>query len=538
MNKKILSTLMAAAIAASSASCVMAAEDVTLQEGGTMKLATVSAAGSIDPADVALDLWTEYCKMCVEGMVSYDSEGNMIYEAAESIDISDDELVYTFHLRDNKWSDGSDVVADDFLNTMFRALDPENGMAIYANMLYYIDGAEAYNKGEGAKEDVKAVALDDKTLEITLKAPCSYFLSLLSMPVYYPSKTGLATNEDETWEKNPETSLGNGAFCLESFTDGDGYTMVKNPYYYQADKVKLDRVEVKFMSEPTAQITAFESGDYQVVTGLPDYIQDTYTEENGLFIWTMLTSKFVLPNLNSEPLNDVRVREALALAINREQVCGVIGTDYIPSVNYVAEYMLSPSGSGEYFKDEQEPLFTEDVARAQELLAEAGYPGGEGFPTLRFIYPNREKDALFAQGIQAQLKANLNIDIELIGEEDDVYAQDRKEGNYDLARHSWTADFNDPINYLNLYVGGASSNYNGVNDADFDAAIAASDAATDPVERAGYLHEAQNILVAENFYVIPIDTQIYVCLMDPSLGGITKNEKGEPMYRFAGYKAQ
>ncbi len=531
MKKKIMSALMAASLAASMVCPAFAQETV---KGGEISIATVSSTGGLDPAGFALDMWVEYAKLCTDGLVSYDSEGNIIYESAESIDMSDDGLVWTFHLRENRWSDGSDVTAADFVNTIDRALDPNNGNAIYANMLYKIDGAEEYNNGEGALEDVKAVAVDDRTLEITLAEPCSYFLKMMSMPVFYPSKAGLATNDNAAWFKDPATSLGNGAFCLESYTDSVGYTLVKNEYYYQADKVNLDRINVQFMSDATAQLSAYMTGEINIVTGLPDYVADTYTEEDGLFIWKMLSSKFVLPNLAVEPLDDVRVREAIALALKREDIGSVVGSDYIPSLNYVAEYMLSNS-SDQYFKDEQEPLFTEDEDRARELLAEAGYENGEGFPVLTFKYPNREKDSLMAQAIKAQLKSVLNIDIELIGEEDEVYAQDRKDGNYELMRHSWTADYNDPINFLNLYVSEAPSNYNGVANEAFDSAIANSDAAMDPQERNGYLHEAQNILVSENFYVIPVVTQVYVCLIDPSLANIATNDKGEPMYRFAGY---
>lgn len=236
--------------------------------------------------------------------------------------------------------------------------------------------------------------------------------------------------------------------------------MVKNEYYYQADLVNLDRITVQFISDQTALLSAYQTGEVNVVTGLPDYVLDQYTEETGLFIWSMLTSKFILPNLSVAPLDDERVREAIALALNREEICSVIGSDYIASVNYVAEYMLSTI-SDEYFKDEQDPLFTEDEERAKELLAEAGYPDGEGFPTLTYKYPNSEKDSLMAQAIQAQLKSVLNIDIELVGEEDEVYAQEKKDGSYELIRHSWTADYNDPINFLNLYTSDSTSNYNG-----------------------------------------------------------------------------
>lgn len=166
---------------------------------------------------------------------------------------------------------------------------------------------------------------------------------MMSMPVFYPSKEGAATNENDAWWQDPATSLGNGAFTLESYTDGVGYTVVKNPYYYQADKVSLDKINVQFISDQTALLSAYQTGEVDVVTGLPDYVKDQYTEEDGLFIWTMLTSKFMLPNLSVAPLDNEQVREAIALALSRQQICDVIGSDYIPSVNYVAEYMLSNS---------------------------------------------------------------------------------------------------------------------------------------------------------------------------------------------------
>ena len=534
--KKLVCLFMALVMIMSLSFMAFAGEDSDYSYGGEINIATVSCAGSLDPAGVAIDMWTEYAKLCTDGLISYDSEGNIVYETAESFDVSEDGLVYTFYLRENaKWSDGSDVTADDFINTIMRALDPENGGAIYANMLYGIKGAEEFHNGEATEDDVMAKALDAHTLQFTLDEPCSYFLKMMTVPVFYPSKAGLASNDDEGWYKDPEKSLGNGAFCLESYSEGEGYTVVKNPYYYQADKVYLDKINVYFITDTTALMASYVTGEMDVVTGLPDYVADDYTEEDGLFIWTMLTSKFILPNLEVEPLDNELVREAIALALNRTEICAAIGNDYIPSVNYVAEYMLSPAGE-QYFKDEVEELFVEDEERARELLAEAGYPNGEGFPTLSYKYPNSEKDSLLAQGIQAQLKEVLNIDIVLEGEEDGVWSSDRENGDYDLIRHSWTADFNDPINYLSLYVTGASSNYNHVSDAAYDEAIEKSNSAATVEERVEYLHEAQKILVSDNFYVIPAVTQVYICLINPDLENISTNDKGEPLYRFAALK--
>ena len=533
MDKRKFLALLLSLVLAAAPMCAAGAEGT----GKVLRLATFSGAGDLDPAGIAIDMWTEYCKLCVDPLIRFDENGEVVYEAAESYEVSDDQLVWTFHLRENgKWSDGSPVVAGDFINTIQRALNPDNGMSIYASVLYPIAGAQEARSGEGSLDDVAAVALDDYTLQITLKAPCTYFTSLLTVGPFYPSKTGLATLEDPAWWKNPETSLGNGAFFMIDYADGDHYTVRKNPYYWNADAVRLEEIDVQLIYDQQALLAAYQTGAVHVATGLPDYIGMSYQGSDELFIWNMLTSKFILPNLNVAPLDDLRVREAIALGIDRAQVCAVIGTDYIPSTSYVAEYMMS-NASSEYFSKERDPLFTEDIEKAQALLAEAGYPNGEGFPTLTYTYPNSDKDSLLAQAIQAQLKMNLGIQIELNGVEDQVYSTTRADGSYDLIRHSWTADFNDPINYLDLYTSYSGGNYNGVNSPEYDALIEASNATSDQVERNDLLHRAEQLLVGENFYVIPIATQVYICLHSPNLTGVTVNEKGEPMYRYADLEA-
>ena len=199
--RKILAVLLVLALAIAPMTCASAegAEKV-------LNIATFSGAGDLDPAGIAIDMWTEYCKMCVDPLIRFDADGNVVYEAAESYEVSEDGLVWTFHLRENgKWSDGSPVTAADFINTIQRALNPDNGMSIYASVLYPIVGAQEARSGEGSLDDVAAVALDDYTLQFTLKAPCTYFTSLLTVGPFYPSKVGLATLEDPSWWKNPET---------------------------------------------------------------------------------------------------------------------------------------------------------------------------------------------------------------------------------------------------------------------------------------------------------------------------------------------
>ena len=446
--------------------------------------------------------------------------------------MSDDQLVWTFKLReDAKWSDGSDVTAADFINTIRRALDPETSQSIYADQLYVIAGAEACHSGEGAWEDVQVLAPDDKTLEFHLTQPCGYFLKLLSLPVYYPSKEGVATNDNATWATTPETSLCNGPFMLTDYVEGQYYTVEKNPYFYNADEVKLETITTKIINDTQAKIAAYESGQIDVATGLPDYIETQYEGSDELTIWNMLTTLAIMPNLEVEPLGDVRVRQAIALALSRDTIAASMGANYEGSTTWVPKYMLSNTGEG-YFSEEAES-FTEDAEKAKSLLAEAGYPDGAGFPTLTYTYPNNDKDALMAQALQAQLKAVLNINIELQAQESEVFNTTKSEGTFDLLRYSWTADFDDPINYLSMFVSTSALNFNHVNDADFDAAIASSNTALDQEERNTYLHEAERILVADNFYMIPVTTMHYIGLRKPDITGVTYDGTGLTLYRYA-----
>ena len=193
-----------------------------------------------------------------------------------------------------------------------------------------------------------------------------------------------------------------------------------------------------------------------------------------------------------EPLDDVRVREAINLAIDREELCRIVGTDTEPTYNLVAKYMKDRE-TGEYFVDEAEQPFEENVERAKELLAEAGYPDGEGFPALTYSYPTLEMDSDTAQVIQEQLKENLNIDIELRAQELQSNYSSRYAGDFELIRMNWTADFADPYTYLSMLLSNSTYNCSGINDPEYDALVEQSDSETDPAARAELMHEAEQL---------------------------------------------
>ncbi len=487
--------------------------------------------GSLDPAGFALQSWNGFARLCSLPLISYDENGNVLYEAAESYEISDDQLTYTFHLREEaKWSDGSAVTAADFLNTIHRALDSETSGSVYADQLFVIEGAQEAYEGTGSMDAVQAIAEDDYTLVFHLAKPCAYFTKLLALPVYYPSKTGVAVSGTD-WYKDPETCLCNGPYMLTEFVQDQYYTVEKNPYYFDADNVKIDKIINQTITDTQSVIAAYTSGEVDVASGLPDYIETQYADSDELYIWSMITTTAVMPNVNVEPLDNELVREAIALALDRSSICASMGTNYEPTYAWVPKYMTSNKGGG-YFYDEVSH-FSENAERAKELLAEAGYPEGEGFPTLTYTYPSNDKDAILAQAIQAQLKSVLNIDIQLEAQETEVYNTTKREGTFELLRYNWTADFTDPINYLALFTSDSALNFNGVSDEAYDEAIANSNNAATQEERNTYLHEAESILVDENFYIIPVSTMHYVGLRNPAITGVTYNDKGESNYRFA-----
>ncbi|MFA6729315.1 MAG: peptide ABC transporter substrate-binding protein, partial [Prevotella sp.] len=303
--------------------------------GSSIKEITIaedSQDGSLDPAGFALASWVSFSKLCSVPLLSYDKSGTEIMEAAESYTVSDDNLTWTFKLRpEGKWSDGSQVTAGDFINTVRRALDPSNSNSIYGEQLYVIAGAEAAGSGKGSLENVGVSAPDDLTLVFHLTAPCPYFKKLLALPVYYPSKAGVATAANQNWYKDPSTCLCNGAYKLAEFIQDQSITVEKNPYYYNKDKVLIEKIKIQYISDSQARIAAYESGEVNVVTGLPDYIETKYAGKPDLSIWHMLTTTALLPNEKVKPLDDVRVRQALALALNRTDICTAMGKNYEPS---------------------------------------------------------------------------------------------------------------------------------------------------------------------------------------------------------------
>lgn len=534
MKKKLTAALLTLTLVCTGALSGCVTADPSAEEGEKgITVAISSDTGTMDPAGSIALTYLAYSVSALDELLTYNENGEIEYRAAESYEVNDDSTVWTFHLREDAlWSDGTPVTSADFMNTITRALDPASGSG-YANYLFTIENAEAIYNGEADVDSLGVETPDEHTLIFRLAEPCVYFLDLLRLPVYTPSCSEYADSVDSGWDRDPETSLSNGPFCLAEYVPDQYFVLEKNENYWNADAVKLDTITYRFFDDTQSMANAYEAGEADVATSLSSTVMEAYEGTDDLFVTDQIATRYIYMNLNVEPLNDVRVREAINLAINREELCQIVGSDTEPAYNLVAKYMKDKN-TGEYFVDEADQPFEEDVAKAQELLAEAGYPNGEGFPELTYNYPTLEMDSDTAQVIQEQLKENLNITINLEAQELQANYSTRYAGDFDLCRMNWTADFADPYTYLSMLLSNSTYNCSGINDMEYDSIVAASNSESDPAKRSELLHQAEQLAVGEQFYIIPLFAMKSVNLVNPDITGIRQiPASGALEYRYA-----
>ena len=449
-----------------------------------------------------------------EGLMRLDKNDKAIPGMAEKYEISADGLIYTFHLRDAQWSDGQPVKAQDFEYAWKRGLDP-NTASEYAFQLYYLKNGQKANEGEVTIEEVGVKAKDDKTLEVTLDSPTPYFLELTAFFTLFPVRKDMVEKDPETWSMKPETFIGNGPFKMESYTMGDRIVLVKNENYYDKGRVKLDKIEMLMIGEASTGLTAFESGDIDYIDDVPTQeIERLKTSEPAFKVAPSLATYFYAFQTQKEPVNDPKVRKALALAIDRKAITEKIlrggempAAGFVPPGLYDAEGKDFREVGGNYGID----VTTAKIDEAKALLAEAGYPDGKGFPELEVMYNTSETHKAIAEAVQEMWKKNLNINVRLANQEWAVFQQTRTEGNFVVARSSWFGDYADPMTFLDLWTSYSGKNNAKWENAEFDKAIEGAKS-TSGQERFNLLYDAERIMM-EDMILMPIYYYVDISLI-------------------------
>ena len=457
----------------------------------------------------------------------YDENGNVQNMACESYTVSDDGLTYTFKLVEgNTWSDGQPVTAADYEYGMKRSIGygPDS---TYAYLLYstVAGGAEANANMLDVADmtDVGIHALDDTTLEITLAAPCPYFTGLLSNVVAYPLRSDFAVEHESTWANDPAVPT-NGAFKLDAVRDKEEVVMTKNEYYVYADQVQTDTLIAKIITDPQAQLSAFQTGELDLALYVPVDVSVNYADDPALIhLDPVVSNTFLWVNCTGETnpaLANADVRRALSMAIDREQLLTLIGSNdtKYPLYGYVPKGMADADG-GDFREnaDNQERYADYDLEQAKALMEAAGYNENNRMPlTISYIGTSGNTDICVA--LQAMWK-EIYVDVELSAAEQKAYAQARKAGQYEVATGSTSADYLDPYYYLERWVS-YNQSYKQVNDPTYDSMIEEANAQTDPAKRMEMLHAAEKYLVEDNAYTIPLYGSGALALMNPDVSGL------------------
>jgi len=454
-----------------------------------------------------------------EGLVTEDPvDLHPVPGVAKSWDVSSDGKIYTFHLRENaKWSNGDPVTARDFLESYKRMLTPSLA-AEYSYMHFVVKNAEAYNQGKITDfSQVGYQVLDDQTLQITLENSTPYFLSLATHMSWYPvhlptiRKYGDPYLRGNKWTR-PGRFVGNGAFLLSKWRVNDVIVVKKSPSYWDRDRVRLNEIHFMPIESDDTEERAFRAGQLHVTQTLPLTKMDLYRKNypNLLHIDPFLGSYFYDINVTKPPLNDKRVRRALALSIDRESI-----VNNVTRGGQLPAFYLTPPGTAGYTC---RTLLHEDLAEAKRLLAEAGYPDGKGLPPIELLYNTLESHRIIAETIQQMWKKSLGIDVQLVNQEWKVYLDSQRTLNYQVSRASWIGDYNDPNTFLDMWTTGNGNNRTGWSNPEYDRLIAEAARITDLKQRLEVFQKAEALLLDE-VPMIPIYFYTLTTAQRPELKG-------------------
>ncbi|MGG1662766.1 peptide ABC transporter substrate-binding protein [Brevibacillus sp. NRS-1366] len=463
-----------------------------------------------------------------EGLTRNGGDGKVHEAAAESYTVSEDGKTYTFKIRDAKWSNGDAVTAKDFEFAWKRALDPKTA-SNYAYQLYYIKNGEAFNKGTAKAEDVGVKAVDDKTLEVTLENPTPFFTELTAFYTYYPVNQKLVES-NEKWAADAKTHVGNGPFKLEAWEHKNKLTLAKNDNYWDKDNVKLDKIEFSMVEDENTELSMFDNGELDwagaPTSALPTDAIPALKDAGKMKTQPIAGTYWYKFNTEKAPFNNVKIRKAFAYSIDRQALIdNVLQAGQLPATGAVPPSMaLNKDG---YYKDK-------DLETAKKLLEEGMKEEGiTKLPTITLSYNTSEGHKKIAEAIQDQWKKNLGVDVKLDNKEWKVYIEDLHQGKFQIGRMGWLGDFNDPINFLELY----KEKKGGNNDTNWEnpkykELLNQSALEKDPEKRKAILAQAEQILM-DDMPIMPIYFYTQSWVQNDKVTGVVIDGLGHVDYKNA-----
>ena len=451
-----------------------------------------------------------------EGLYRKGANGKIELGTAEGVQKSSDNLTYTFKIRkDAKWSDGKPVTAYDFEYGWKRVVTPgfENDVDY---LMYFIKDAEKHRKGQTKELGVKAI--NAQTLVVKLEKPISYFDQILTLHTYYPVRKDIVEKNPKLWATYEDTLIGNGPFKISKWEKGDNIPyieVVKNNNYWDNTNVKLTKITTKVISNAEAQWESFHQGKIDIGSSIPqDKDINQLIKDKEVVSAPTLTTEYYIFNISRKPFNDIKVRKAISMVVDREGIINQVNKGSNPATAFVPFGMPDKNVTLDFRKvggDYLNPKVTEsNINEARKLLAEAGYPEGKGIPTIKLLVNNTAKINSIATIFKENLKKNLDINVEVSSLETSLFKEERTKGNFDICRMRWVADFSDASNFLEIFLSDSSNSMGRWINKKYDTLLKEASNSLDEAVRMEKLHQAEKILI-EEASIVPIyfDTNIF-----------------------------
>ena len=568
MKKRVLSILLAATFTVSmfaGATMVSAAENEATEETastGDFNI-TVNLASEPQTMDPTLNTTSDGSNMAnhlFEGLMKWEDSGAEVNgsdgtahsaqlapgqaESYEKTENEDGTVTYTFKLRDGiKWSDGKDVTAGDFEYAWKRLVDPATA-ADYSYMLDCVVNANEIIAGEKDASELAVKAVDDKTFEVTLVNDLPYFEELCAFPAMMPVRQDIIEEAGDNWTFDVATYISNGAYKMKEWTHNSQIVVEKNENYYDYEKLGPETITFKLMDNQNAMLSGFNSGELDFIEDVPQAEIANLIASGDMKIVDYIGTYYVCFQTQKAPFDDARVRKAFSLAIDRTYIVNQVTQSgqveaggFVPAGVYDAEGATGDdfrTVGGDYYKP-TDADYEANCEEARALLAEAGYPDGEGFPVVEYLYNTSDAHKAVAEALQYMWEEELGVKVTLNNQEWAAFLQTRKDGDYSIARNGWIADYNDPISFLDMWMTGGGNNDAQYANEEYDSLIKEAKTTTDVKERMELLHKAEDKIIGEDNALAPLYFYTQKYMLADGIEGLYYCPLG---YFFFGYTHQ
>ena len=460
----------------------------------------------------------------MEGLTKFGEDFTPEPDLAESWRLSDNGKTYTFKIREGvKWSDGKPLTAGDFEYAWKRILNPETG-GDYAYSLYDLENAEEYNTGKLKDADTVGVkALDDRTLEVRLKRPASYFPSMLAFITTFPERKDVIEKYGLEWTE-PGNIVTMGPYTLTSWRHHDNIILTENPGYW-GEKPRIAKVRLIMNENPSSALAQYESGelDYADSKSIPPLEVPRLKDLTDFTTTPQFRSNYIAFNVEKPPFDNPLVRKAFTASIDRQSIVDIIQGAGFTTTSWIPVNMLGYNPDiGIEFNPEQ----------AREWLKEAGYPGGKGFPTVTFLWPDVSNNRVVAEALQSMWKQYLGIEVELMNQEWKVYLSTINTDPPEIHKASWGADFPDPHNFMSIFTCISGNNRTGWCNREYDALVEKAAKELDPGKRKALYDQAQTILLEKDAPVAPFYTSNQQNMIKPYVRGLKPNPLDHIIFKY------